>query len=74
MREFSILDRLALALVVIGAINWGLVGIFSFNLVGWIFGSATIFSRLIYVLVGLGGVWSLSMLFRPERDWGAAHG
>ena len=56
MRGISIIDRLALALVVIGALNWGLIGIFGFNLVSWIFGSVTVLSRLVYILVGLGGI------------------
>ena len=68
MRGISIIDRLALALVVIGALNWGLIGIFGFNLVSWIFGSVTVLSRLVYILVGLGGIWSLSLLFRPDPE------
>lgn len=71
MKGISIIDRLALALVVIGALNWGLVGIFGFNLVSWLFGSAAVLSRLVYILVGLGGLWSLSLLFRPEPEPGA---
>lgn len=74
MNGISLIDKLALTLVVIGALNWGLVGIFSFNLVSWVFGSADIFSRLVYVLVGLGGIWSLSLLFRPEPETGLRHG
>ncbi len=74
MKSISIIDRLALALVVIGALNWGLVGIFNFNLVSWIFGSADVFSRLVYILVGLGGIWSLSLLFRPDPEVGVQRG
>ena len=74
MRGISIIDRLALALVVIGALNWGLIGIFGFNLVSWIFGSVTVLSRLVYILVGLGGIWSLSLLFRPDPVPGAQMG
>ena len=74
MRGISIIDRLALALVVIGALNWGLIGIFGFNRVSWIFGSVTVLSRLVYILVGLGGIWSLSLLFRPDPEPGAQMG
>ena len=59
------MDTLALALSIIGSINWGLVGIFKFDLVAWIFGGQdAIISRIIYTLVGLAGLWCISMLFR----------
>lgn len=62
------MDRLALVLVIIGAINWGLVGLFQFDLVAFLFGGATaIISRIIYVLVALAGIWSVTLLFR-DRD------
>ena len=64
----SVLDRIALILVVIGALNWGAVGIFDFNLVSWICGSATIVARIIYTLVGLAGIWSISLLFREATE------
>ena len=51
-----ILDKTALCLVIIGAINWGLVGFFEFNLVDAIFGTMTILSRIIYALVGVAGI------------------
>ena len=63
-----VLDRIALLLVIIGAINWGLVGIFQFDLVASIFGGqAAIISRIVYTLVGAGGLWCISLLFR-ERE------
>lgn len=63
-----ILDRIALLLVIIGAINWGLVGIFRFDLVAAIFGSQTaVLSRIIYTLVGAGGLWCISLLFRQRE-------
>lgn len=63
-----ILDRIALLLVIIGAINWGLVGIFQFDLVASIFGGqAAVISRIIYTLVGAAGLWCISLLFR-ERE------
>lgn len=55
----KIIDRIALVLVIIGAINWGLIGIFEFNLVDTIFGTMSIVSRIIYALVGLSGLWSI---------------
>lgn len=59
------MDTLALILSIIGSINWGLVGIFKFDLVAWIFGGQTaVLSRIIYALVGLAGLWCISLLFR----------
>lgn len=63
----SMLDRIALLLVVIGSINWGLVGIFKFDLVAWLFGGQTsVISRIVFTLVGLAGLWCVSLLFRPS--------
>lgn len=62
------LDKLALTLVIIGAINWGSVGLFQFDIVAWIFGgAASLISRIIYILVALGGIWSISLLFRESE-------
>mgnify|MGYP004502224537 FL=1 len=59
------MDTIALILSIIGCINWGFVGIFRFDLVAWLFGgSGTVLSRIIYTLVGLAGLWSISFLFR----------
>lgn len=63
------LNKIALALVIIGGLNWGLISLFQFDLVAWIFGSqAALGSRIIYGLVGLGALWSISLLFRPEHE------
>ena len=63
------LNKIALALVIIGGINWGLIGLFQFDLGAWIFGSqAALGSRIVYGLVGLGALWSISLLFRPECE------
>ncbi len=59
----KIIDKIALALIIIGAINWGLIGIFNFNLVATIFGDMSIISRIIYGLVGLSGLWGIKLLF-----------
>lgn len=62
------LDRLALVLVIIGALNWLLVGLFQYDLVASIFGSNTTFmARTIYTLVGLAGLYSISLLFRESE-------
>lgn len=62
------LDKIALILVIIGAINWGSVGLFQFDIVAWIFGGAgSIISRIVYILVALGGIWSISLLFRDSE-------
>lgn len=65
------MDTLALILTVIGAVNWGLVGICQFDLVAWLFGGQTaIISRVIYTLVGLAGLWCISLLFRRHNQVG----
>lgn len=63
----KIIDKIALALVIIGAINWGLVGFFEFNLVDAIFGELSIFTRIIYALVGIAGLWAIKLLFDREK-------
>ena len=62
------LDRIALFLLIIGALNWGSIGIFQFDVVAWIFGGqAAVVSRIIYMVVALAGIWCISLFFR-ERD------
>ena len=59
------MNKTALALVIIGAINWGLISLFKFDLVAWIFnGSATLGSRIVYGIVGLAGLWCITLLFK----------
>lgn len=63
------LKRIALTLIIIGAINWGLIGFFQFDLVATIFGGqAASFSRIVYALVGISGLVGLGMLFSPMVD------
>ncbi|MEK3980577.1 DUF378 domain-containing protein [Psychrobacillus sp. FSL K6-2836] len=63
------IHRLALALVIIGAINWGLIGFFEFDLVASIFGGQTaLFSKVIYALVGISGLICIPLLFRTEGE------
>lgn len=60
-----IMDMIALILTIIGAVNWGLVGLCQFDLVAWIFGGqSALLSRVIYALVGLAGLWCITLLFR----------
>ena len=62
------LDRLALILVVVGALNWGGIGLFKFDAVAWIFGGQdAIFSRIIYTVIALAGIWCISLLFRARE-------
>lgn len=62
------MDTLALILVIIGALNWGLIGLFEFDLVAAIFGGQTsALSRIIYGLVGLAGLYSIKFLFRDRE-------
>lgn len=64
--NMKIIDTIALILIIIGAINWGLIGFFEFNLVDSIFGDMSIISRIIYSLVGISGLWGIKLLF--DRD------
>ena len=61
-------DCIVLTIVIIGAINWGLIGFFNFNLVAMIFGDTTWISRIIYALVGLGGLYLISFYARTGVD------
>ena len=62
------LDRLALILVIIGALNWGGIGIFQFDTVAWLFGGqGAVIARIVYALVAIAGIWCVSLLFR-ERE------
>ena len=72
----KIIDKLALVLVIIGALNWGSVGLFGFDAVAWLFGGqGAILSRIVYVAVALAALWCISLVFRvrdtfeqPETD------
>ena len=65
-----IMDRIALLLTIIGAFNWGSIGLFRFDIVAWIFGGQdALVSRIIYTLVGLAGVWCVSLLFRAREKY-----
>lgn len=59
----KIIDKIALVLIIIGAINWGLIGFLKFDLVAAIFGQMSAISRIIYALVGISGLWGIKLLF-----------
>lgn len=65
------MDTLALILSIVGCLNWGLVGIFRFDLVAWLFGGQdSLFSRIIYTVIALAGAWCISLLFRKGMHMG----
>jgi uncharacterized membrane protein YuzA (DUF378 family) len=57
MGKLNVVDWIALLLVIVGGLNWALVGIFKFDLVAWIFGDMSVVSRIVYILVGVGAVY-----------------
>ncbi|NMP36604.1 MAG: DUF378 domain-containing protein [Clostridiales bacterium] len=62
------LDKISLVLVIIGALNWGAIGLFRFDVVAWLFGGqAAVISRIVYTIVALAGIWCLSLLFRENE-------
>lgn len=64
-----IIDKIALILTIVGALNWGSIGLFQFDVVAWICGGpATLFARIIYTLVAIAGIWCISLLFREAED------
>lgn len=61
-------DILSLILIVVGGLNWGLVGIFGFDLVAWLFGgSGTFLARSVYIIIALAACWAVTMLFRKPK-------
>lgn len=61
------MNKFSLILVIVGALNWLLVGLFKFDLVGWIFGGQTaLISRIVFIIVGLAGLWCISLLFKND--------
>ena len=59
----KVIDKIALVLIIIGALNWGLIGLFGFDLVATLFGEMSVISRIVYGLVGLSGLWGIRLLF-----------
>ena len=69
-----IVDKIALILVIVGALNWGAVGLFTFDAVAWISGgSTTLLARIIYIAVALAGIWCISLLFRHNEEVARTH-
>ena len=64
----KVIDTIALILVIIGAINWGLVGLFNFDLVAMLFGTMTALSRIVYIIIGIAGLWSIRLLAKTDED------
>lgn len=63
-----IMDRIALIISIIGALNWGSIGLFKFDIVAWLCGGQTaLVSRIIYTIVALAGIWCVSLLFRTRE-------
>ena len=66
-RKETLMDILALILIIVGAINWGSIGLFGFDIIGAIFGGQlSVFSRIIFTIVGLGGLWAITFFFRDK--------
>jgi len=63
----KVIDWIAMVLVIIGGLNWGLVGIFGFNLVDWIFGAGSVLSAIVYILVAVGALWMILWLFMKRE-------
>ncbi len=68
MKKLCVIDWIALILVIIGGLNWGLVGAFNFNLVTTIFGDMTLLSRVVYIVVGLAALYTIVYLFRAAKS------
>ena len=67
----ELFDKICLILSIIGSLNWGLVGLFQFDLVAWAFGGMdSIISRIIYTVIALAGIWCISLLFRDRTEAG----
>lgn len=65
--KFNILDWIAMILLIIGGLNWGLVGLFDLDLVAWLFGDTTILSTIVYILVGLSGLYMIYFIARSAK-------
>ena len=71
--KMMIANTSALVLSIIGSLNWGLVGLFGFDLVAFITGNMTVLARIIYILVAVAGVWCITMLFRGNDEIAESH-
>ena len=64
----KILNTLVLILLIVGALNWGLIALFEFDLVAWLFGTMTLLSKIVYGLVGIAGLWAITFFSRIAID------
>ncbi len=65
----TVMNKIALLITIIGALNWGSIGLFSFDVVAWISGGATtVLARIIYIIVALAGLWCISLLFHRDSE------
>lgn len=67
MKSLSLLDLIALILLVIGGLNWGLVGLFGFDLVAAIFGNMSVLARIVYTVVGLSAIYTIVLLLKKAK-------
>ncbi|MBD3218768.1 MAG: DUF378 domain-containing protein [candidate division Zixibacteria bacterium] len=67
------LDVVFLILLVVGGLNWGLVGIFKFDLVAWIFGDMSVISRIVYIIVAVSALYNLVLWKSIQHRWGRGH-
>ncbi len=68
------MDKLALFILLIGGVNWGLVGLFQFDLIAWAFGgSASVISRILYIVVALSAIWCISLFFKKNEVLDTTH-
>ncbi|MFU0823861.1 DUF378 domain-containing protein [Clostridium sp.] len=68
MYKLSLIDKISLLVIIIGAINWGLIGLFNFNLVKFIFGAIPLLQRIIYIVIGLSGINALLFIKKVSVD------
>ncbi len=67
-----LMDRIALIITIIGALNWGSIGLFQFDIVAWLFGGQdALLSRIVYTVVALAGIWCISLIFRARERFEA---
>lgn len=69
----SIINKIALVLIIIGALNWGAVGLFSFDAVAWLLGAGSVLARIVYVTIALAGLWCISLLFDTDEEHVRSH-
>ena len=64
----KLLDNIVLTLIILGSINWGLIGIFEFDLISNIFGYMSVFSRIIYSIIGISGLYAISFFIKNQKN------